>query len=179
MLETNDLFQYPQSCTFGVFHDATKTVVVYDTINFFKTLGEILNKLQNDEYDHPGLHEHKQSLTIRVINSHQTLSVRRQQFSSEIETLTNNGYTVLNKRKTLVKYKLRKIMTRFNKQSVICVVKVNSRNEKTVMGIFNNLIEADAFIESLGDLKIIPEIYASNNLTKDYLNSVFNIPLRL
>ena len=179
MLETSHLFKYPQSCMFGVFHEESKTVVLYDTINFFKTLGELLNSIQNNSCHYPELHDYRNQLVIKVINSDQNLDTRRQMFSKELETLSNSGYTVLNKRKTLVKYKLRKIMTRYKQSAVVCVVRVNLRNEKTILGLFRNTIEADEFMNPLMSLDIIPEVYADNDLTKDYLNSKLKIGIRL
>jgi hypothetical protein len=178
-LETYNLLQYPCSCTFALVHEESKTVVLYDTVNFFKTLGEILNKLSTSVFDYPEFHDYKHQLTVSVISTEQNLDTRRQMFSTEIEKFKQEGYTVLNRKQTLLKYKIRKIITRFNKQTVVCVVKVNSRNEKLVMGVFSNMVEADSFIESLGSLEIIPDIQASNNLTQEYINRQYNIPLRL
>ena len=179
MLETKDLLQYPSSCTFALVYEPSKLVVLYDTINFFKTLGEILNKLQATEYDYPEFHDYKHQLTIQIISSEQDLDLRRQMFSTQIESFKNNGYTVLNKKKTLVKYTIKKIMTRYKKQTVVCVVRVNRRNDKQVMGIFNNTVEADKFISDLDSSGIVPIKHATNELTLDYLQSQYNIHLRL
>jgi hypothetical protein len=179
MLETRELLQYPSSCTFALIHEGTKMVVLYDTINFFKTLGEILNKLHTTQYDYPEFHDYKHELTIQVMSSEQDLDIRRQMFSAQIESFKNNGYTVLNRKTTLVKYTVRKIMTRYKKQTVVCVVRVNRRNNKQIMGIFHNVIEADRFIESLGVPGIVPIKHADNELTNDYLQSQYRIALRL
>lgn len=179
MLETSQLFQYPQSCTFALIHEDTKTVVLYDTINFFKTLGEILNKLQNNQYDYPSLYEARNNLIIKVISENQNLDTRRQMFSHEIETFKNKGYTVLNRKQKLLKYTIRTVLTRYKNKSVVAVVKVTTRNEKHIMGVFNNMVEANEFIKLINNTKVIPDITASNDLTKSILNTDLNIPLRL
>ena len=178
-LETYDLLQYPSSCTFALVHEPSQQVVFYDTTSFHKALGDILNKLQCSVYDYPDFHDYKHQLTVHVISTEQNLDIRRQMFSGYIESYKQSGYDVLNKKTTLLKYRIKKIMTRFNKQPVVCVVKVNSRNEKIVMGMFNNMVEADTFVSSLGSLNVIPEIYAQNDLTQKYLNSQVKIGLRL
>ena len=178
-LETYNLLQYPSSCTFALIHEPSQQAVFYDTTSFHKTLGDILNKLQCSVYDHPEFHDYKHQLTVSVISTEQNLDTRRQMFALEIEKFKNEGYTVLNRKQTLLKYKIKKIITRFNKQTVVCVVKVNSRNEKLVMGVFINMVEADSFIKSLGSLEIVPDVHASNNLTQEYLNRQYSIPLRL
>ena len=178
-LETNELLQYPQSCTFALIHEPTRTVVFYDTVNFYKLLGEILNKLSTETFDYPELHKYKHELSFKVIDESQSINIRRQKYASYVESYKQSGYTVLNRKLSLVKYKLRTVFTRFNKVPVVCVVKVNSRNEKSVMGIFRNEVESSEFIKSLGNLEIIPDVHADNELTKEYLNSQFSIRLRL
>lgn len=178
-LETNELLQYPQSCTFALIHEPSKSVVFYDTVNFYKLLGEILNKLSSDTFDYPEFHKYKHELSFKVIDENQSINIRRQTYASYVESYKQLGYNVLNRKLSLVKYKIRTVFTRFNRVPVVCVVKVNSRNEKSVMGIFRNELESTEFIKSLGDLEIIPDIHADNDLTKEYLNSQVNIRLRL
>ena len=77
----------------------------------------------------------------------------------------------LYERRTCIVYKTRiAVGHNYKGEDVLLVLLVNGRNEKTVVGLFDDKIEADNFVNKyFRNKKYIHPVYANNHLTKEYI----------
>lgn len=84
-----------------------------------------------------------------------------------MEGFKAKGYTPY-KNVTLVSYKLRTVITTDYK---IHILLVNKRNDKIVVGVFDNIDDSESFISiNYPNNKITKVIYSDNSLTKEFYN---------
>jgi hypothetical protein len=117
-----------------------------------------------------------------VLNKHPDTDLRKQLFKHNIETLVSEGYTVLNKKHVISKYVYVNVHARFKGKPCIFLCRTSARKDKTILGIFNNVMEVDnhiQYINTFSNTEAIPEVYAYNADTVEYLKSHIKIPLRL
>jgi hypothetical protein len=166
----DNLSHLPEMCIFGLINEHNKIVLIYRTTNIVTALSRIVNeyKYSNKNILKFGL------IIIETITDKHNLWVRYNYWNNEY---SNNGYTVGNKCKYNMNYKLRKqALKDFRVKRhgpLLFYVKVVSRRYKEVIvGIFDKVEDMDAFVNKHYANGINNIIYSNNNLTRQYLETI-------
>lgn len=159
----------PEMCIFGLIDEVNKAIYLYRTSNIVTALNRILKeyKYSNNVLSLP-------LIIIEDIKDKDNLWVR---FNYHITNYSNLGYTVMNKPRNRIKYKLRiQILADFRMKSNVrplFYVKVVSRRYKEiVVGIFDHISYMQEFIDAHYPNTIDSLVYSSNSLTQEYRESL-------
>lgn len=164
----NTLSQLPNMCVFALVNEKDKKIFIGKTTNLVTYLGRLINECQ---------YSNKELLTLpfiilESITDKPNLYVR---FNYWINYYSNKGYLIYKKPKYRLNYKLRiDLMGDFRMQYEarhLFYVKILSRRyRELVIGVFDKIYDAEAFIADNYPNGIESVVYSSNSLTKEYFN---------
>lgn len=162
----DNLNHLPEMCIFGLISETNKAIYIYRTKNIVTALNRIIK-----EYKYSNKNILKLPLIIiEDIKDSNNLWVR---FNFHISNYSNIGYTIMNKPRNSIKYKLRiSIQGDFRMKSDVrplFYVKVVSRRYKEiVVGVFDHISYMQEFIDAHYPNTIDSLVYSSNSLTQEY-----------
>ncbi len=164
----NDLVDMPEMCVFGLVNIDTKSILIYRTTNIVTSLSRIIKEYK---YSNNRILKNFELIIIEKIEDPNNLWVRYNFWTNEY---SNRGYVIHNKCRYNIKYKLRKqilgdFRMKYNTRPLFYVKVVSRRYKEVTVGVFDNVIDMDAFTNTYYPSDIILNIeYSNNDLTKEY-----------
>lgn len=168
-MKIQDLLDYSTPGVWGFFNDKDKRFFISYSNNILSAVSRNISQIQDKTHtcrklirDLPHLNF---VLLARSVQDTKDLKLLAVELSDSFKA---KGYTPYNS-KLLVSYKLRTVITKDYK---IHVLLVNKRNDKIVVGVFDNIDEAHTFTQSnYPNNKVHKVIYSDNSLTKEFNSS--------
>ena len=169
-MNIKDLLNYSKPGIWGFVNDKDKRFFISYSNNILSSVSRNISQIQDKSHscrklirDLPNL----QFVLLAGSTSHDTKDLKILAMEL-IDGFKAKGYTPY-KDVTLVSYKLRTAITKDYK---IHVLLVNKRNDKVVVGVFDNIDDSKSFISNnYPNNKISKVIYSTNSLTKEFYNN--------
>ena len=170
-MDIKNLLDYSKPGVWGFFNEKDKRFFISHSNNILAAVSRNISQIQDKSHscrklirDLPNLHF---ILLVGGVDN-EGFKNRKLRAAEVVEAFKAKGYTPY-KESTIVSYKLRTVVTSDYK---IHVLLVNKRNDKIVVGVFDNMDLAKGFIDSVyPNNKISKIIYSENNLTKLFYKS--------
>ena len=169
MFDLGNLDQVPLQGIIALINDSDKKVYLTQGSNIPVLLGKIISEIKQGIHTHQELCDDYKKLKAMVIETQIDITHRYLHMSYWYDYFEASGYKLYTKKNHL-SYKVSKGLVNVSKNSsklVVEVYLVNSRCEKTVVGVFETIQQADEFIETYytQDNKYKLPILANNKLT--------------
>lgn len=164
----DNLVHLPEMCVFGLINEESKIVLIYRTTNIVTSLARVI---RDYKYSNKNILKNFKLIIIEKIEDSNNLWIK---YNFWVNEYSNKGYTVYNRSKYKMRYKLRKqILGDFrtrNELGVLFYVKVvSSRYKEVIVGIFDKVSDMDAFTDTYYPGGLILHLeYAKNSITKEY-----------
>ena len=162
------LYRLPKACIYVLRNDRKKCVYISYSRNFITSLSRNIKEMQDKVHVYPPLNKYKhwELDIIETLNYNHSILDISYFIGVQVELYKHLGYDVKTHKNVM---KLRFRVDIGQDFRVYCKLITKGYNEY-VMGVFNNMIEAEGFIEQYINMSIIIPIYATNELTRNYLN---------
>lgn len=154
----NVLLKLPKNSIYGLVNETKKEVYLTYATDQLGSLLRLLGDYRNGSGFTNDISQFEYKLFEEVTDKKE-LKLR---YNHWYDQLNVKGYKLLNKRRA-ISYKL--IATIEKK---LLYVKLRSRYSEIVVGVFDDILDCQSFMDNYGDLYNIK--YSSNLLTKEYLN---------
>ncbi len=165
------LYKLPKSCIYVLRNDKKKCVYITYSKNFITSLSRNIKEMQDGTHVYKPLNGKLGKWELHIIETlkfSDTILEISCSINSIIETYKALGYDIKT-HKNVMKVRFRVDIGQDYK--VYCKLITKGYNEY-VVGVFNNMIEAEALIEQYRNMTVIRPVYADNDLTKSYLGSL-------
>lgn len=168
-MKIQDLLDYSTPGVWGFFNDKDKRFFISYSNNILSAVSRNISQIQDKTHTCRKLIRDLPHLNfILLARSGQDTKELKLLAVELSDSFKAKGYTPYNS-KLLVSYKLRTVITKDYK---IHVLLVNKRNDKIVVGVFDNIDEAHTFTQSsYPNNKVHKVIYSDNSLTKEFNSS--------
>jgi hypothetical protein len=167
-MKIQDLLDYSTPGVWGFFNDKDKRFFISYSNNILSAVSRNIAQIQDKTHTCRKLIRDLPHLNfILLARSNQDTKDLKLLAVELSDSFKAKGYTPYNS-KLLVSYKLRTVITTDYK---IHVLLVNKRNDKIVVGVFDNIDDSKSFISiNYPNNKITKVIYSDNSLTKEFYN---------
>lgn len=168
-MNIKDLVNYSKPGIWGFVNEKDKRFFISHSNNILSAVSRNISQIQDKSHSCRKLIRDLPNLNFILLVFGGGSTKNRKVLTTElIEQFISKGYTPYTNR-VIVSYKLRTVITKDYK---IHVQLVNKRNDKTIIGVFDNMDEAISFIQSnYPNNKIHKVIYCQNSLSKEFFRS--------
>lgn len=143
-------------------NDTDKIVYLSYSKNIQSTVSRNIKEMADNSHSCKQLIKDKSKLQLQVLE----YNCSKAKLSYWIDNYRNKGYSLYRERNGEVVYRVKvKIIPEYFVHVTLC----NLRGTSTVVGVFDNMQEANSFIQTHYSDKIYNIVYSDNILTKQYL----------
>ncbi len=177
-MKVSTLTSLPKTSVFALFNPKKNKVHIMYAKNTPIKLIKFIDELKYNKHRNKELCEDVDDLELIILETYEDDFICRMHMNYWYDYVVNKeGLELYGNRHNYLQYKLRKSVSVYNYDYLnkthvdrVFVEFVNGRNSSFVVGVFDNMSEADAFLETydnVGDFKY--PSYAFNKLTKEFL----------
>jgi len=164
----DNLLHLPEMCIFGLVNESGKKIFIGYTINIVTSLSKLIKEYKSSNKELFKL----PLIIIEKITDKHNLLVR---YNYWCKYYSNKGYLLYKKPANRVNFKIRidlsKDFRMLKHTRHLFYVKILSRRYREhIIGVFDKIYDAEAFIADKYPNGIDDIIYSNNNLTKEYMN---------
>ena len=176
-MKIKDLSDLPKISVFALFNPKKNKVHLMYAKNTLIKLAKFIDELKYNKNRNKELCDDVEDLEVIILETYVDESICRMHMNYWYDYVTKVEQLELYSRYNYLVYKPRITVSAYeydylNKNQVdrVYVEFINARNEGTVVGVFNNIIEAEEFKASCIDTQEhLFSVYACNELTKEYV----------
>lgn len=164
------LNKLPKACIYALVNTKKKCVYISYSKNFIISLSRNIKEMQDKVHVYKPLNKYKswELVIIETLNYKSTILDISSSINTTIETYKALGYDIKTHKNVM---KLRFRVDIGQDFRVYCKLITKGYSEY-VVGVFNNMIEAEDLILQYRNMTIIRPLYADNDLTREYLSKL-------
>ncbi len=149
-----------------------KKVAIIHTNDLLRSISATMTQLKSNTHKCKKLNEHKEWLSLEILETVEDRVARYLRHSYWVEHYKKLGYKMFFYKKA-IEFKVRVVIepdfTPSSDNLLVYVVLKNTRGDKLVVGVFNAMPEAEAWVEAVyRPMNIISPVYADNELSQEY-----------
>lgn len=156
------LTQLNQPGVWAFVNDRDKIIYLSYSNNILSSVSRNVRELTDKTHSCRRMVRDRSNLRIQIIEP----NCQKAKLGYWVDYYRNSGYSLYRNNNGEVTYKVRTMIT---DEYLIHVMLVNKRNDKTVVGVFPNMEDANHFIQTYYQNNIHRIVYSDNPLTKQYL----------
>lgn len=160
-----ELYNMPRNSVYALINEQDKEIFLTYSYDVLSGLTRLINEIKAGYGLSINPHKFQYKL-LETLDSREDLKLA---FNRWYEHYKNNDYKFYNKRRP-ISYKLISVVDKDFRSSsrLLLYIKLKNRYNTLTVGVFDNIEECNDFMGNYGSTNIIK--YASNKLTKDFLN---------
>jgi len=166
-MKLTDLAKLPYISVFCLYNPKKNKVYLAHTNNMLLRFAKLIDELRQHHHSNKELCEDIDDLELVILETYHDIEHARLHMSYWKNYVTNVEGMELYNNNNYLTYRTRIYEDVYNER--IYVELVNARNQSFVIGVFDHMIEAKEFKASLDKSEFIYPYYATNELTKKYL----------